>query len=366
MSDRSVLRSLVRGAYDLQKLRIQAGNRLVTNYRVRLGQQPGTLQEDIEDEDAQKILRTMKNAYKRMADALVETGAWKLPDTEGVIADSVEFHLVAQYVAIEKEETRTFQKALPEVLSAFSIFPWLNDQPGIGPAMAGVIISELDIHDGPDERRKYVSSLWKYAGMDVVAGWEIDRIEPISGPIPSDLLALIPARTPLVGDVAVNGESVKYNEEARELTVRYRWDDRAEACDVVYKLVSLGGRSRRKEHLIEKAYLDKNDKEKTKMSITFNPWLKTKLYVLAGSMLKTKGRKNESRYVKVYDDYKFRLVNHLDHAQKTKGHRHAMAMRYMIKMFLKDLYFEWRKVEGLPIWPDYQGGKLGYVHREAV
>ena len=37
MSD---LRTLVRGIYNIQKLRIQMGNRLVGNFKVKLGQAP--------------------------------------------------------------------------------------------------------------------------------------------------------------------------------------------------------------------------------------------------------------------------------------------------------------------------------------
>ena len=33
----SELRTLVRGIYDIQKLRIQMGNRLVSNFKVKLG-----------------------------------------------------------------------------------------------------------------------------------------------------------------------------------------------------------------------------------------------------------------------------------------------------------------------------------------
>jgi hypothetical protein len=37
----------------------------------------------------------------------------------------------------------------------------------------------------------------------------------------------------------------------------------------------------------------------------------------------------------------------------TPGHIHNMSVRYMIKMFLKDLYNAWRKLEGLEVDEDY-------------
>ena len=162
---------------------------------------------------------------------------------------------------------------------------------GVGPAMAGVIISEIDI-----TKAEYPSSLHKYAGVDV----------------------------------AGDGQ----------------------------------GRSRRAEHLEDSEYTDKEGKLQTKKGITFNPFLKTKLVgVLGSSFIKQSPDKCE--YRKIYDDYKHRIENMDAHKEKSKGHRHNMAVRYMIKMFLIDLYNAWRKLEGLPVAPTYTEAKLGKVHGKA-
>ena len=50
---------------------------------------------------------------------------------------------------------------------------------------------------------------------------------------------------------------------------------------------------------------------------------------------------------------------------ETKGHRDNAARRYMIKMFLKDLYVVWRTVEGLPVRAPYQEEYLGHKHEVA-
>ena len=72
------------------------------------------------------------------------------------------------------------------------------------------------------------------------------------------------------------------------------------------------------------------------------------------------------KYRQVYDDYKHR-IEHMDaHKEKSKGHRHNMAVRYMIKIFLIDLYNEWRRIEGLPVAPTYSEAKLGKVHGKAA
>lgn len=46
------------------------------------------------------------------------------------------------------------------------------------------------------------------------------------------------------------------------------------------------------------------------------------------------------------------------------GHRDRSAKRYMIKMFLKDLYVAWRMIEGLPVRPSYQEEYLGHIHKD--
>jgi len=123
------------------------------------------------------------------------------------------------------------------------------------------------------------------------------------------------------------------------------------------------GRGRYKEHLVDQEYTDKEGKQATKKGITFNPFLKTKLVgVLASCFLKQPAE--SCKYRKVYDDYKHRLENHPKHAEKTKGHRHAMAMRYMIKMFLLDLWMSWRTLENLPVTAPYHEAVLGHKHHE--
>ncbi len=95
--------------------------------------------------------------------------------------------------------------------------------------------------------------------------------------------------------------------------------------------------------------------------------MKTKLIgVLAASFL----RAGDNPYSKIYRDYKHRLENNPKYLEVKdpvenkgrKGHRHAMALRYMIKMFLLDLYTNWRRIEGLPVTVPYHEGKLGMKH----
>lgn len=303
-STRRTLRALVRGAYTLQKLRVQMGNRVVAALKQRLGIEPSE-PEDEADPKAQECLAEMRLAHKRLADAVPEALRAKAPfPSDPLIHTYAEWVLVATYISIEKREHDLFTKELPIMLDYIPIWKWLKGVKGVGPALAAVMIAEFDI-----TKAKYPSSLWKYAGLDV----------------------------------AQDG----------------------------------AGRSRRKEHLIKRPYVDAKGKEQERDSVTFNPFLKTKLMgVLAPSILRAGATNNP--YRAIYDGYKHRLESHAvygthnDKAEKSddprkrtsKGRRHNMAMRYMVKQFLIDLHREWRTVEGLPVSVPYHEAKLGMTHGE--
>ena len=243
------LKIFVRGAYDLQKLRIQMGNRIVANFKSRLGQKPSEKEETIDDK-GKDLLKQIRGSFKKITDNVKNFPRQANFEGDQIISTFTELCLVGQYVSLETQEDSHFNR-LGSMLSEYPIYTqYLKDVKGIGPAMAGVLISEIDI-----ERCKYPSSLWKYAGLDV----------------------------------AKDGQ----------------------------------GRSKKKEHLVTTNYVNKEGKDAIKLGITFNPWLKTKLVgVLASSFL----RAGDNQFSQVYRDYKNRIENHPDHIEKTKGHRHNMAL----------------------------------------
>lgn len=288
------LRTVVRGAYDIQKLRIQMGNRIVANFKAKLGQKPGKPEEELDDEGTQ-ILASLRAAYRKITDGVKTFPKQSSFVGDELISDYTELCLLAQYTDLEKYEDQHFRR-LGNVLQEYPIYTgWLEQVKGIGPAMAGVIISEIDI-----SRARYVSSLWAYAGLDV----------------------------------ASDG----------------------------------GGRSRRAEHLVEREYVNRDGEPATRKSITFNPFLKTKLVGVLGSCFL---RAKDSPYAEVYRNYKHRLECHEKYRDrvdengkevKQKLRRHNMAIRYMVKRFLADLYVQWRTMEGLPVAKEYHEAKLGHVH----
>tara|TARA_R110001599_G_scaffold305324_1_gene511637 strand:+ start:3327 stop:4193 length:867 start_codon:yes stop_codon:yes gene_type:complete len=287
----SNLKTIVRGAYDIQKNRIQTGNRLVGNFKAKLGQAPSE-KEDTIDKEGQQLLLNLRRSHKLLTEGVASFPRQATFKGDEVISDYTELCLVDNYLELEAQEKSHFRR-LGNILKGYPIYTeFLEGVTGVGPAMAGVMLSEIDI-----TKAEYPSSLHKYAGLDV----------------------------------ASDGQ----------------------------------GRSRKKEHLEDSEYTDKEGKVQIKKGITFNPFLKTKLVGVLGSSF-IKQSPDKCVYRKIYDDYKHRL-EHMDaHKEKSKGHRHNMAVRYMIKMFLVDLYNAWRRIEGLPVAPTYSEAKLGKVHKIAA
>lgn len=330
-----IMRSVIRGLYDLQKLRIMTGNRVVGNFKAKLGQKPSH-SEDTLDPDSRELLAVLRAKAPRITDTAVFVGdssgatesagePVEIDDALGkeiitllvrryqavtdkrktfpikatftgdpVISDYTELCMVGQYVDLLRHEQQHTRR-LENMLADYPVWTgFLAEVRGVGPMMAAVIISEFDIH-----KAKYPSSLWRYAGLDV----------------------------------ADDGKA----------------------------------QSMRAEHLVEVHYRDKNGQDATRMAITFNPWLRSKLIGVLGSSF-IKQSADLCRYRRVYDDYKHRLEQHAMYGVEVhkikgaKGHRHAMAIRYMVKMFLIDLYKAWRAMEGLPVHPPYHEAKLGLKH----
>lgn len=281
----STLKTMVRGAYDLQKLRIMMGNRIVGNFKAKLGQEPGETEEDGISAEGKKILADLRSRYRKLTDGVTKIKAKNFVGDE-VISSYTEACLLESYFDIEMDEINHFRR-LESVLIEFPIYTqFLRDVKGIGPAMAGIIISEIDI-----SKARHPSSLWKYAGLDVAADG--------------------------------------------------------------------AGRSRKEEHLIKVKYVNKDGEEAERDSITFNPFLKTKLLgVLAASFL----RANNEKYRAIYDGYKHRLQSRPDWSERKKGHVNKAALRYMIKQFLIDLHMVWRPLEGFPASVPYHEAKLGIKH----
>lgn len=321
------LRPLVRGAYDLQHMRMQCGLRLVANFKAKLGQAPGKTEEEALSQEAKEMLGWLRASYERITDGIAPQGKRRnLMRFEGdeLISSLAEYGMVKQYFDLLKAEEENFH-LIAKVLPAFPVYvEFLSKVKGCGPYMSGVLISEIDIR-----KAKYPSSLWMLAGYDTVQVWE-----------------------------KIGGEGPDVVQGFGELEATYSPDlsEAVTSSGARYRSVRQG-RSRKAHHLVEREYVSRDGEVKSRKSVTFNPWLKTKLHVLATCFIKAGGE-----YADIYRNYKHRLESDPRHQGKTPGHRHNMSMRYMMKRFLADLYRAWRPLEGLPVEPEYQEAKLGHAH----
>ena len=336
------LKAMVKGAYDLQQLRMQAGLRLCANIRAKLSEDADPEAEITEEgelsEKAEKLLDKLRKSYKTLTEGVAKNRT--LPAKEGFVGDELissyaELVLINQFISLEREEQKQF-RLFEGLLEDEPIYTaYLKHQRGCGPAMAGVIISVLDPH-----KARHVSAFWKYVGVDVL----VIACEACQG-------------------TGHNADGVV-----------------CPHCDGTGNVGE--GRSRRANHLVEREYTDRDGNPATRMGITFNPWAKTKLVgVMAGNFLR-----NASPWRVHYDNYKHRLESdprrlkvtadawkklNKKHSREemrvywTPGRIDRAAKRYMLKMFLADLWVTWRRLEGLPVTEPYAVGKLGMMPHAA-
>lgn len=314
------VRQEVVGYYDLQKLRIATGNRLVASILPdlegdELPEGATTKAEAIGivdvvyDEDGNPAEADKKKKDNKLKKFMVEynkvTEACILASGKPSTVKNSISRIGAELSYIKSEQDYNMMKVYSlileaEVLSLKNVKRFVEEHPlwdtffskvkGCGPLMSAVCLCYFDINAG-----RHISSFWRYAGLDVV---------------------------------------LSMNNETGEIIGE--------------------GRGRHKDHLVEQTYI-KDGEECTKMGISFQPVLKTKLLgVLGSSFLKC-----QSPYATIYYGYKNRLMNNPKYAQHTPKHIHNMANRYMIKMFVKDLWLAWRELEGLPTEPDYAEAYLG-------
>jgi hypothetical protein len=219
-----------------------------------------------------------------------------------------------------KRQEKEIEKMLIEVLERFPFYnEFLKDVASLGPVGAGWIIGEFDIHEATT-----VSKMWQYAGLNpgLVKGKK--RIEP-----------------------------KKHKGE---------------------KIVAEGKSQKGEKFLIiETNEMIRGDKKTAGFVSPYNIALKTAMLGIVGSNFVRSKQNSVSPYkVDFYLPYKQRLENsskEVIHYGKPKPwkdvtpkHRHEAAVRYMIKMFLIDIYKNWREIEGLPVRASYQEEYLGHTH----
>lgn len=275
--DRAALRRKVRIFYDLQRLRMQTAGRTLDRAT------------DIELHPADINI--------------LDARAANLQEAEDEALKDVAAHLATMpaYMKILAEKPK-----------------WK----GIGPTLAGVLLSEIDI-----VRCETVSALWRYAGL---------------APQPA-------RRCKECQDTVVPTTGKKY---------RHAYKRKVKCKTIVSVSSGIAVKATVLDALdISKTYESAAAERPTKgEKLHYNSFLKTKLVGVMGPCL----LKADSPWRKFYDDYKHRLKS----ANKgmNDGHQNAMANRYMVKMLLQEFWIQWRTLEGLPVRESYQEQYLEHKH----
>lgn len=333
------LKAVVNSKYDLQKLRIMTGGRIFANFTARMGLEPQDSSK--QDKDIAKLMNIVTDDFRLITEAMantiftdtlktnmsrkglnVDTILYHHPELlnssskaistalttaghKGIITNETDFTMARTYIQLKNEEV-ILDKQIAKMIHDYPL--WHNFLAGVrgcGPVMAACILSRIDISKSPT-----VLSLWKFCGLDV----------------------------------APDGR----------------------------------GRGKHIEHLVDRIYLDKDGVEKTKKSITYDPWLKSKLMGVQAGLFMIQN----PEYKRIYDDIRFRLESDVERASAMRikmknkspvlkkdgspemvpefplARINAMSQRYMIKMYLMDMWIHWRAMSGFPLKTPYSMEKL--------
>lgn len=376
------IRTLVSTLYDMQKLRISAGNRLTSLFYKRFGVDMSEVNEDKEqNEKADKILNVLRKEYERITDGMAENhnsvrkqisllvGDKEQP-LKGVL-DVSDFNIIHSYMMLlESEEGMT--KTLDSYVKSHPMWDaFFRDIKGCGTLMSAVCIAYLDPY-----KARHVSSFYRYAGLDTVQSvdkqgnrlWlateDGNRVvkEKVRYTYVADgseykgkVISGAPDADGMCTWTTNTGELLDCQPVFKDGCPVYEGVNEGEA-DYVGEVVPLEhGRRKGDTEMFE--YTDAEGKIQLKRGITYNPILKTKLMgVLTGCLMKAQ----DPTYSTIYYDYKKRLELSVYHKGKNAAHKNMMAQRYMIKQFLRNMWTTWRQLEGLPVDNPYEVDKLGH------
>jgi hypothetical protein len=206
-----------------------------------------------------------------------------------------------------RDQEAQIEKKLKKMLKRFPVYRhFLEQVKGVGPIAAATIISEFDI-----QKATTVSKLWQYAGMNpgMVRGKK--RVDNKDGTFELRLTDKL-----IRGDKLTSGFVAPFNKQLR---------------------VALCG-------ILADGFI----KAQAPYALNYYYPYKERL---------AQSEKETQEITKKGADPK-----QLQWKEAKPGHRDRAAKRYMIKMFLKDLYVAWRTIEGLPVRPSYQEEYLGHKH----
>lgn len=257
------LKSGVRFFYDLQKLRIQSGNRTSAGV------------------DTNPLDELDKKFLEKTSDGLE---------------------------VLEKDAL----KEVLRLLKPIPIYAWLKAQKGVGPTMAGVLVSEIDI-----TKCNTASQLWAWCGLAVRDG-KADR--------------------------RVRGEKAKFDPWLKSKVVKVLADCLLRANSKPWRDFYDNYKTRKQNQLVDVCTLCEG-KGTVKQEVKPKPGQTKKDVKGNGKVLKC-ANCNATGGPAPWG--------------RSDAHRHQAALRYMVKIFLLELWKQWRALEGLEVRPSYAEE---YLHR---
>lgn len=402
--EKQQIRAMIANIYDLQKLRIGAGNRMVQAFYASMGVAPSTSPYDetsAEDKDKEekKMISAIKKEFGKITNVIYEIyndgkPMSSLDITKANIRNSIKkiqnnpdekdklkyivdlntYQLYDSYNYLYEAE-KVATDAIDEHVKAHPLWDaFFKDIKGCGTLMSAVCIAYLDPY-----KARHVSSFFKYCGLDTVQDEDKEgnklfltqdgnfkKVREKMGYLDQDGVDYF-GKVKKTDQFTAEGEPIFRGEDGEVLTSYVLKKNVAGEEVIVYEdpetleeyigdvVVSQHGRRKGDTEMFE--YIDKDGNKQLKRGITYNPIVKTKLMgVLTGCLMKAK----DPFYSECYKDYRARLENSAYHKNYSKGRINMMAQRYMIKQFLRHLWVVWRQLEGLEVDNPYEVEKLGH------
>lgn len=342
----AALRAMVKGLYDQQEVRVRTGNRLCAYFKTKGGFSPGETEPEPEDDEEEGDDEDTPEARAFAAKKKREAETAKMLKT--IAAD---YKLIAQGIAKKIKDDETSNDAGKKVRPG-------NFEP------QGVI----DDYAAFSLCDQYFTLLAAETRALVRIGCELE-----SHPIYTEFLQKIKGVGPTMGGVL--------------LSYLVCDPDVAQYPSSWWSFCGLDvapdgrGRGRYKEHMVPREYTSKDGTKEERLSLTFCPFLKTKVVGVLGALFV---RMRTPGYREIYDAKKLELAVHpkwgehndyllgddgkpkrgstgkpirkLDENNRivtSKGRRNRQAIRFMMKRFLLDFFVAWRKIEGLPVPQTY-------------
>lgn len=318
-----LLKLMVKGSYDLQALRMQAGLRLCANFRAKLKTDFDERTEEVPSDElgpeALNVIRSLKDSYRRLTDGIAKNRT--IPTEQGfsgdeLIAEYTELVLVDQYIKLEQQEQAQFRQ-LTTTLEKIPVYnEYLVSVRGVGPALAAVLITYLD-----PAKARHASSFWKYCGLDV-------------GPDGSGRSRR--------AEHLIDREYIdkKGNPAVRLSTTYNPW--------LKMKLLGALGPS-----FLRSASPWREQFDNYKHRILSDP-NKQKVTLVEWKKQFTDSKKLVAEGVLSEENMGITMRQ-----LWSPGRIKNAALRYMVKQFLADFWVKWRTLEGLPVTEPYAVAKLG-------